>query len=561
MGKSETRYGDVRAAFTEIAPDFENSFENPTTAGFREEVYRVVTALIRPGDSVLDINCGTGIDANALAHRGFKVTGVDISPGMLREAAKKAARRPNLSLEFLESSFDDLSAVSGRTFDLVLSNFGGVNCTDVPGRVFEQVAGVTKPGGYFLAVIMPRVSLWEIIAGLTRFDLRSAFRRMRKSAPSTGFGGHTFQVHYFSLRALLREASQWFTTRWIRGVWILSPPPHAESFRRRLPGLSSFLARIERRIAKLPIFRALGDHVMILFQRAPKDGSKEPPIPFSQKTAPWTEMVSAECRRLAAGMTVWNGDPEFSRMLEGKRVVIAGPARTLAGKGLGGLIDSFDLVVRLNESVEWIIGNPAARQDYGSRTDILYCNQSILRRSFLENTQHGDLWSLCRSGTLRYIVCTNNSLDFDGQGAPSKTCVRADNDIIHTVQAALRSAGVSTRLRVVRSASEWSMRMLRGHWGRTGFIAIADLLGFPIAHLMVTGMTFYHGGGHILAEGHGLHPLGNRNGTIAGGPGGSGHNSFLEAEVFRELQATFSGRISVDEALSGIMAMVSTGSR
>lgn len=559
MDKPGVRYEDVSGAFTEIAADFESSLETPITAEWREKLYRIVTAMIRPGDSVLDINCGTGIDANALAHRGFKVTGVDISPGMLREAAKKAARRPDLGLEFLESSFDDLSAVSGRTFDLVLSNFGGLNCTDAPGLVFERVARVTKPGGYFLAVIMPRVSFWEIAAGLARIDLRTAFRRMRKSVESTGFRGRTFPVFYFSLRTILREASRWFTPQMIRGVWVLSPPPHAESFRRRLPGLSAFLARIDRMIASFPMFRALGDHVMILFQKTPEDRIDAVPSPVRQKSGSWIEMVSEECRRLAAGTTAWNDDPQFNRLLEGKRVVIAGPARTLTGKGLGSFIDSFDIVVRLNESVEGIFRNETARSDHGSRTDIVYCNQTILRRSFLEDGQSGPLWSLCTSGALRYIVCTNNSLDFDGHGAPSETCGSADRDTIQRVQALLRSAGVSTRLRVIRPASEWSMRMLRGHWGRTGFIAIVDLLGFPLAHLMVTGVTFYHGGGHILAEGPELHPQGNRNGTRAQEPGGGGHDSFLEADVFRELHASFSGRISVDVALSDIMALSSNG--
>lgn len=557
MHKPAVPYEDVRGAFSAIAPEFESSLENSTTASFREELYRIISTVIRPGDSVLDVNCGTGIDALALAARGFRVTGVDISPGMLREAGKKAASRPELGLEFLESSFDDLSAVAGRTFDLVMSNFGGLNCTATPWEAIERMAAVTKPDGYVLAVIMPRTSIWEIVAGLVRFNLRAAFRRMRTSAPSTGFRDWTFPVFYFSLRTMLRRTSRWLRTRRIRGVWIVSPPPHAESFRRRFPRMSVVLAWIDGKIAGFPLVRALGDHVMILFQRVPGDAPEAMSRRKGGESRPWIEMVSGECRRLATGATSWDDDPEFARLLSGKRVVVAGPARTLTGKGLGSFIDSFDVVVRLNESFEWIRENPNAWADYGSRTDLLYCNQSILKQTMLADGGIGSLASLCRSGELSRIVCTNNSLDFDQLGNPSPKCAGVDKDTIHRVNAALRTAGVNTPVRVVRSASEWSIRMLRGHWGRTGFIAIVDLLGFSLAHLAVTGMTLYHGGGHVLAEGPELHPLGNRNGTKARGPGGGGHDSFLEADVFRLLYASSSGRISVDDAFSRILAMTS----
>lgn len=559
MRRSELQHEGVRAAFNAIAPDFDVSLENPTTAAFREEIYRIVTATIRPGDSVLDINCGTGIDAAALAGRGFRVVGADISPGMLREAAKKAANRSGLRLEFLESSFDDLSVLSGRSFDLVLSNFGGLNCTDTPEAVFERVAAVTRPGGWFIVVFMPRVSLWEIVAGLARFDFRTAIRRMRMSAASTGFRGKTFPVFYFTVRTILHRASRWFAPRSIRGVWVISPPPHAESFRRRFPRLSVFLTWVDQIITGFPFLRAIGDHVMILFERFPAEQYATIMPPEKRGGRPWVDMVSEECHRLAAGETTWDDHHDFAALLAGKRVVVVGPARTLAGKGRGPFIDSFDLVVRLNESAEWILGNRSAQSDYGSRTDILYSNQSVLRTTFVERAQNEAFVEFCRSGQLRHIVCTNNSLDFNLDGAPTKTCRRSDRNTIRDVERAIRSIGSDARLRVVRSASEWSMRMLRGHWGRTGFIAIVDLLGFPVAHVMVMGMTFYHGGGHVLAEGVHLHPLGNRNGVHAKGPAGAGHQSFLEADIFRALCASFTGRISFDEGLSNIITKPTYG--
>jgi len=61
------------------------------------------------------------------------------------------------------------------------------------------------------------------------------------------------------------------------------------------------------------------------------------------------------------------GESEYLAELTGKRVVIVGPASYMQGKGLGELIDSFDIVVRINHALP--IAYP---EDYGSKTNILY---------------------------------------------------------------------------------------------------------------------------------------------------------------------------------------------
>ncbi len=46
---------------------------------------------LKPGATILDVGCGTGRHSVELARRGFAVTGVDLSDGMLAEARKHAA--------------------------------------------------------------------------------------------------------------------------------------------------------------------------------------------------------------------------------------------------------------------------------------------------------------------------------------------------------------------------------------------------------------------------------------------------------------------------------------
>jgi demethylmenaquinone methyltransferase / 2-methoxy-6-polyprenyl-1,4-benzoquinol methylase len=103
---------------------------------------------LRPGDSALDVCCGTGDLALELARRvtpGGRVVGCDFSEPMLDLAREKAAQRPAEGVRFewadaLELPYDD-----GR-FDAVTVGFGVRNLADLD-RGLRELARVLKPGG------------------------------------------------------------------------------------------------------------------------------------------------------------------------------------------------------------------------------------------------------------------------------------------------------------------------------------------------------------------------------------------------------------------------------
>jgi SAM-dependent methyltransferase len=76
--------------FDRHAPHY---MENVFTKNTSEEVEFIIDELKLPGGShILDIGCGTGRHSIELARRGFKMTGVDISSGMLEQAGRSAAK-------------------------------------------------------------------------------------------------------------------------------------------------------------------------------------------------------------------------------------------------------------------------------------------------------------------------------------------------------------------------------------------------------------------------------------------------------------------------------------
>lgn len=92
----------------------DNSFTKNTV----KEVDFVLEELNLPrGSFILDMGCGTGRHAVELASRGYRVTGVDISSGMLAEA-KKAAGEVGVEVEWIH--IDATQFTSAKLFDAAI---------------------------------------------------------------------------------------------------------------------------------------------------------------------------------------------------------------------------------------------------------------------------------------------------------------------------------------------------------------------------------------------------------------------------------------------------------
>jgi SAM-dependent methyltransferase len=121
---------------------------NAFTKGTEQEVDFLVDALaLAPGTRVLDVGCGPGRHALALARRGFEVVGVDHSPEFLA-LAREAAAAADLAATFVELDVREL-ACDGQ-FDAVIclcqGGFGLLGGRDEL-EVFGRIARAVRSGG------------------------------------------------------------------------------------------------------------------------------------------------------------------------------------------------------------------------------------------------------------------------------------------------------------------------------------------------------------------------------------------------------------------------------
>lgn len=261
------RYPEVAVAFDSVAADFDRRFENDITRRIRDKIYSLIKTLVSPPSSILDINCGTGIDAIALAKGGYAVDGIDVSLGMIQEAERKSAETSALRISFTAGSFHQFSERIHGSFDLAFSNFGGLNCTDDLAVVAEELSLVLKPGGYFMAVVMPPFSLWEFTSYALRGQLQNSLRRIKKKTPATGFDRNGFTVFYHSPQTMIETFAPWFVVQDQLALSILSPTPQSTGFAATFPGIVRLLEWLDSKIERWPGFRSWGDHVVLVFRK------------------------------------------------------------------------------------------------------------------------------------------------------------------------------------------------------------------------------------------------------------------------------------------------------
>jgi len=260
--------GSAQAYWDRAAGTYDRDFSNILTGQARRRiVWRALEGAFEPGHRVLELNCGTGVDAVHLAERGICVLACDISPQMVAHA-RRLANEANLShrVEFRVLENEHIGALAGEgPFDGGFSSFSGLNCVEDLSGVARALAVLMRPGARFIAGMTGRLVPWEIAWFLAHGRPGRALRRLRRDSPD--FNAGPVQVRNYSVREIASVFAPGFQLRRWEGLGIAVPPSYMEHWARRFPRATQALAAVDWHVGRLPLFRSMADGVLLEFER------------------------------------------------------------------------------------------------------------------------------------------------------------------------------------------------------------------------------------------------------------------------------------------------------
>lgn len=250
-------------AYDRAAAEYDGQVQGD--AWMRSVLWERYVRLFRPGQVVLDVGCGTGIDAFFLAQRGIRVMGMDASEAMVAQArAKLATARLRDLVEVRVMDVSELGTLE-RDFDGIISAFASLSTVaDLEGFA-GTAARLLRPQGTMLLHLLNRSSLWEWL-GLVRDRRWPAARgawRLRQR--DFRIGGQRVRHHlYRADEAYAQYFRPQFRLRRGYGLGILRPPHTV----RRMPAtLVAALDRLERPLRARRPFRDWGRFFVLELER------------------------------------------------------------------------------------------------------------------------------------------------------------------------------------------------------------------------------------------------------------------------------------------------------
>ena len=235
----------------------------------RKRVRDHLQQFLKPKSKILELNAGTGEDAVWFAQQGHTVHATDISKGMQEKLVGKIHRNKfETQVTHELCSFTELEKLNNKgPYDLIFSNFAGLNCTGELDKVLHSFSLLLKPNGLVTLVILPKFCFWESLLFL-KGKFRTAFRRFFNSnGVKAHIEGEYFTCWYYNPSFITGNMNDAYEVLSIEGLCTLVPPSYLENFPTKRPGLFNWLKEKENKWKSKWPWKSIGDYYIISLRK------------------------------------------------------------------------------------------------------------------------------------------------------------------------------------------------------------------------------------------------------------------------------------------------------
>lgn len=257
----------VAQYYDQDADDYELRYwSNPALQQIRQSFREVVKSY--PATTMLEVGCGTGLDIVHFAknHPDRKLSGLDISPEMIRLSAARSAKQESVNVELKVGSAEEAGLLfSGRKFDLIYVFFGALNTVEDLNKAAQALSDILNPGGTMVITFVNKWYLEGVVLDLARLRLRKAFARFKPI-----WGGYSAQKYLPSHCYTPRQVEKAFEKLKMiqhKGYSILHPAWFYTNINKILGRrLLRILWKTDNILNRTPL-RRFGEYGLLVFQR------------------------------------------------------------------------------------------------------------------------------------------------------------------------------------------------------------------------------------------------------------------------------------------------------
>jgi SAM-dependent methyltransferase len=261
---------ETQEAFDSVAADYDGPRgNNALIQDMRGEMWHWLDATFASPGRLIDLGCGTGLDAVRMAQLGHRVTATDWSPQMVQRTSDRAEREHVADrVQARAVGAHELHLLDGGgVYDGAYSNLGPLNCVPNLTEVSRECARLVKPGGALVFTVIGRICPWELAHYLRRGRWARAKLRFARNVVPVGMNNHTIWTRYYGPREFYRAFESDFTLEHYRGLCVFAPPPYLTWVREKHAGWHQRLWRLDRRVSGWPMIRGMGDHFLIVMKK------------------------------------------------------------------------------------------------------------------------------------------------------------------------------------------------------------------------------------------------------------------------------------------------------
>jgi SAM-dependent methyltransferase len=265
-------YAELEAAFDGVAENYDHHImDNEMNLWLRNRSVNLLKRSFAPGETVLEIGCGTGTETLSLARHGVTVIASDISSKMLSILSRKASK------SMLEGRVKTLHArpyelkeklkLAGiAEIDGAYSTYGAINTDPFLRQLFRDLASIIRPKGTLILGVWNKYCLFEILGFTLRMRPNMVVARLRNPVP-VGKSRFCIASNAYTVGSIKSLMKGLFEVKEVRGVEVFLPPSNLVQYLPPRP-LVGTLKQLDVSLEAHYPWNRLGDHFLLVCERS-----------------------------------------------------------------------------------------------------------------------------------------------------------------------------------------------------------------------------------------------------------------------------------------------------